>query len=91
MTRAGTSTSPTETFENLGIYELVRRRCRYIVACDAGQDGAFDLADLGNAIRKCRVDFGLDIDISLCPRISSHFEWGVRDSSNDRASRGERG
>ena len=23
-------------FENLGIYELVRRRCRFIVACDAG-------------------------------------------------------
>jgi hypothetical protein len=52
-------------FENLGIHELVRRRCRYIVACDAGQDGAFDLADLGNAIRKCRVDFGVDIDIRL--------------------------
>ena len=26
-------------FENLGVYELVRRRCRFIIACDAGQDG----------------------------------------------------
>ena len=26
-------------FENLGVYELVRRRCRLIIACDAGQDG----------------------------------------------------
>ena len=25
-------------FENLGAYELVRRRCRYIVVCDAGAD-----------------------------------------------------
>ena len=33
----------------------------------------------------------LQASLSLCPRISSHFEWGVRYSSNDRASRGERG
>ena len=26
-------------FDNLGVYELVRRGCRYIVVCDAGQDG----------------------------------------------------
>ena len=25
-------------FENLGIYEMVRRRCRMIVVCDAGHD-----------------------------------------------------
>jgi hypothetical protein len=50
-------------FENLGIYELVRRRCTCIVAVDAGADphGHFD--DLGNAIRKCYADFGVVIDI----------------------------
>jgi hypothetical protein len=52
-------------FENLGVYELVRRHCRYIVVCDAGQDGAFALEDLGNAIRKCRVDFGVEIEMRL--------------------------
>ncbi|WP_240761611.1 patatin-like phospholipase family protein [Nitrosococcus wardiae] len=25
-------------FENLGLYELIRRRCRYIVLCDAAED-----------------------------------------------------
>src|ERR1019366_6022241 len=25
-------------FDNLGLYELVRRRCRYIIVCDAEQD-----------------------------------------------------
>ena len=25
-------------FENLGVYELIRRRCRHIVLCDAGAD-----------------------------------------------------
>ncbi|MFP5465551.1 MAG: hypothetical protein ACLGHR_12375, partial [Gammaproteobacteria bacterium] len=50
-------------FENLGVYELVRRRCACIVAIDAGQDGAGQFDDLGNAIRKCYADFGVVIDI----------------------------
>jgi hypothetical protein len=50
-------------FENLGIYELVRRRCRYVIACDAGCDPDYKFEDLGNAIRKCQIDFGIDIDI----------------------------
>ncbi|HEV8397252.1 MAG TPA: patatin-like phospholipase family protein [Vicinamibacterales bacterium] len=52
-------------FENLGVYELVRRRCRLIIACDAGQDGAVTFEDLGNAIERCRADFGVDIEIDL--------------------------
>ena len=50
-------------FENLGIYELVRRRCACIVAIDAGADGKNQFEDLGNAIRKCYADFGVVIDI----------------------------
>ena len=50
-------------FENLGIYELVRRRCRYIIACDAGCDPGCTFEDLGNAIRKCRIDLGIEIEI----------------------------
>jgi len=52
-------------FENLGVYELIRRGCRFIIACDAGQDGSFGMEDLGNLIRKCRTDFGVEIDISI--------------------------
>jgi len=52
-------------FENLGIYELVRRRCRFIVAVDAGADPAMAFGDLGNCVRKCRVDFGVSIKIDL--------------------------
>jgi len=52
-------------FENLGVYELVRRRCRYIIACDADQDGGMGFGDLGNLIRKCRTDMGIDIDIDV--------------------------
>jgi hypothetical protein len=52
-------------FENLGIYELVRRRCRFIVSVDAGADPQLSFGDLGNAVRKCRVDFGVDVVIDL--------------------------
>jgi len=50
-------------FENLGIYELVRRRCRFIIACDASCDPDLAFEDLGNAVRKCRIDLGVDIEI----------------------------
>ena len=52
-------------FENLGIYELVRRRCSFIIASDGSQDADFAFEDLGNAIRKCRSDFGVEIDLDL--------------------------
>ena len=54
-------------FENLAIYELVRRRCRFILSVDATADPDRDFACLGNAIHKCRVDLGasIDIDVSL--------------------------
>ncbi|MDR3532152.1 MAG: patatin-like phospholipase family protein [Rhodopila sp.] len=49
-------------FENLGLYEMLRRRCRLIVVVDAGQDGECSFFDLGNAIRKARIDFpGVDV------------------------------
>ncbi len=50
-------------FENLGIYEMVLRRCRYIVISDGGCDPKFTFEDLGNAIRKIRTDLGVPIDI----------------------------
>jgi hypothetical protein len=52
-------------FENLGIYELVRRRCHFILAVDASADPNRDFEDLGNAVQKCRTDFGVDIDIDV--------------------------
>jgi hypothetical protein len=48
-------------FEDLGLYEMVRRRCRYILVCDAGADPGYGFKDLGNAIRKIRIDFGIPI------------------------------
>ena len=49
-------------FENLGLYEMVRRRCHFIVVSDGSQDeeGMFD--SLGNAVRKIRIDMGIPIE-----------------------------
>ena len=52
-------------FDNLGLYEMVLRRCRFILAVDAGQDFNYVFEDLGNAIRKIRIDLGIPIDIKV--------------------------
>jgi hypothetical protein len=49
-------------FENLGLYEMVRRRCRYIVVSDGGCDPTFTYGDLGNALRKIRIDLKIPIE-----------------------------
>jgi hypothetical protein len=49
-------------FENLGIYEMVRRRCRVIVVSDAGADPGCSFEDLGNAMRKIYIDQGVSVD-----------------------------
>jgi hypothetical protein len=52
-------------FENLGLYEMVRRRCAYILVVDADMDEDAWFEDLGNAVRKIRID--LDVDIRFDP------------------------
>jgi hypothetical protein len=49
-------------FENLGLYEMVLRRCHTIVVSDGGCDPSCAFEDLGNAIRKIRIDFGIPIE-----------------------------
>ena len=49
-------------FENLGIYEMVMRGCRRIVVFDSACDPTFIYEDLGNALRKIRIDLGIPID-----------------------------
>jgi hypothetical protein len=42
---------------------MVRRRCHFIVVIDAGCDPNRSFEDLGGAVRKCRVDFGIPIEM----------------------------
>lgn len=58
-------------FENLGLYEMVLRRCHYIVVSDAGADPHCSFADLGEAVRKIRIDLGISIEfgsVNIFPR-----------------------
>jgi hypothetical protein len=57
-------------FENLGLYEMVRRGCRCIMVLDAGADADYTYEDLGNALRKIRIDMNIAIefdDLLLSP------------------------
>jgi hypothetical protein len=49
-------------FENLGLYEMVLRRCHRIIVLDGGCDPTYQFEDLGNAIRKIRIDLGIRIE-----------------------------
>jgi len=48
-------------FEDLGLYEMVRRRCRRIIVVDGDQDRDRGFEDLGNAVRKIWIDLGVRI------------------------------
>ena len=52
-------------FDNMGLYELVKRRCGLIILGDAEADPNYKFDGLGGAIRKIRVDLGIDIDLDL--------------------------
>lgn len=54
-------------FDNLGIYELVRRRCRIIIVSDATADANSEFKDLARASERIRVDFGAEIDLDVSP------------------------
>jgi len=75
-------------FENMGLYELVRRRCKLIVICDAEGDSTTVFEGIGLAISKCRTDFGAEITLDLNPMIpategknagkaTQHFQIGT--------------
>jgi hypothetical protein len=64
-------------FENLGLYEMVLRRCRFILVSDGGCDPTASFEDLGNALRKIRIDQGVSIEFPTKKQIFS------RDSTSD--------
>jgi len=69
-------------FENLALYEMVLRRCRIIVVSDGGADAEYQFNDLGNAIRKIRIDLGIPIEFKDVP-IGSVKLGGNREDRED--------
>jgi hypothetical protein len=54
-------------FDNTGLYSLVERACRFIIVADCGADPKPCFQDIGDALRRCRIDFGAEIDLDLTP------------------------
>jgi len=54
-------------FDNMGLYELVRRGCKNIILGDGEEDPKAICEGLANAVRRCRIDFGAEIDIDTSP------------------------
>jgi len=52
-------------FENLAVYELVRRKLGVIVICDGAADKDYTFNDFTNLVEKIRLDFGAVVDINL--------------------------
>lgn len=70
--------------ENLGLYVLIKRGCRFIIVTDAGADPNYTFVDLANAMRKVRIDMGVGIEIDLSnlrptekPETQTHFAVGT--------------
>jgi hypothetical protein len=61
-------------FENLALYELIRRRLKLIVSIDAGCDADSAFEDLGGLVRKARIDFDTQIDFLGAEEVSRRFD-----------------
>lgn len=51
--------------ENLGVYELLKRRCRFVVAIDGENDPTMTFHALTNLQRLAYIDFGITLDLNL--------------------------
>ncbi len=51
--------------ENTAGYELLRRRCKYVIVSDASEDAAMTHSGLATLMLFARVDLGIEIDMDL--------------------------
>jgi hypothetical protein len=72
-------------FENLGLYELIRRRLRLILVCDGTADPDYAFTDLQNALARIATDFGARVEFDqettlrcFMPSIDAVYPRGVR-------------
>lgn len=80
-------------FDNTGIYELIRRRLPWIILSDGSADLATTFEDLGNAISRIRVDFGVTIRFrderfNLCGLIPRSQDITIADKKFELSERG---
>ncbi len=66
-------------FDNLGLYEMLRRRCKCILVIDVGSDPDYSFTDLGAAIRRANIDLDacVEFDPVPCPGQSKLARCGL--------------
>jgi hypothetical protein len=52
-------------FENIAMYELIRRKARLILVSDGGEDADFTFSDFQTTVRRVESDFGARIHFDL--------------------------
>ena len=83
-------------FENLAIYELLRRRCKYIVAIDAEADPHLNFGGFATMMRYARIDMGIEIEADLTPirpdrNGYSEKNWVIAKIHYDKSKNGQIG
>jgi|GEM_PF-1072368 len=63
--------------ENMGIYELLRRRCKYIISVEGASDPDGKFASFLQLIRYARIDMGIEILINLDGIIKGTSSWAL--------------
>ena len=58
-------------FENLGVYELIRRELDLIIVSDASADPNFTFADFRNALRLAEADLNVEISLDDLEKLSN--------------------
>jgi hypothetical protein len=62
--------------ENMAIYELLRRRCKYIICVDGESDPGYTFGGLMTLVRHAQIDFGVRIEPDLSqirPDTTTHY------------------
>ena len=63
--------------EDLGLYELLHRRCKYIIVCDASSEDEgpyhYTFNRVATAIRLARINQGVEVRLSTC----MPHAWGL--------------
>lgn len=72
-------------FENLALYELIRRRLKLIILCDGAADPKFGFSDLNSLRRRIAADFGARIHFDPGPEPDSLMPERLKHSAPDNA------
>ena len=63
--------------ENMGIFELLRRRCKYIISVDGAADKEMGFENFLQLIRYARIDMGIEVEIDVDDIRDKKSPWAL--------------